>query len=352
MVQNVFNSIIMMLVPILVIAVYIVLAVLYCIFIVPICNHAAYGVWFFAALIGCLGLTNAVEKLKNEGYGFGALIGILLAFFICMVYEGQYEFSLMEKGPTLITKFHITKGRWIEGDRSRSPKFLVYGHFQIGDKKFGEYWPYEEQYYLQYKEKLKFKNSWTYIMYNLDCPRPVKGYRYPNPKQEDIDKIHDFAFMEDGKLYSYHDYALKHPDLVHSTVGFNLIYKARCRWYNAADSVVSLYFIDQNYNEEMLWYRLGRNEVFSDTLLIYRNLLDDNSYKPTLYVCLPELNTPENRAKINKYGYIFHHDICSKEEIETQCPRIKEYVDSKLATSFEIRFYNDEPVFALPQKKD
>ena len=46
-----------------------------------------------------------------------------------------------------------------------------------------------------------------------------------------------------------------------------------------------------------------------------------------IYVCLPELNTPENRAKINNYGYIFHHDIYSKEEIETQCPRIKQYVD-------------------------
>ena len=335
-----------MLVPILVIVVYIVLAVLYCIFIVPICNHSAYGAWFFAALIGCLGLTNAVERLKNEGYGFGALIGILLAFFICMVYEGQYEISLMEKGPTLITKFHITKGKMVRG--YKSSHFYVYGQFQIGNKTFG----WDDKYYLRYDEKFKFKRNWTYVMYNLDCPRPLKGYKYRDPRQEDIDKIHDFAFMEDGKLYSYHDYALKKPDFVHNYVGFNLVYKARCRWHNAADSIVRLYFVDQNYNEEILWYRLERNEVFSDTMLIYRNLLDDNSYKPTLYACLPELNTPENRAKINKYGYIFDYDIYSKEEIETQCPRIKEYVDSKLATSFEVRFYRDETIFALPQKKD
>ena len=43
----------------------------------------------------------------------------------------------------------------------------------------------------------------------------------------------------------------------------------------------------------------------------------------------PGDNTPENRAKISDYGYIFHYDVYSKQTIETQCPRIKEYVDSK-----------------------
>ena len=331
------------------VAVYIVLAVLYCMFIVPICNHSGYGAWCCAALIGSVGLMYAVDR-KEKGYGFCALVGAFVAFFVGVVYEGQYEISLMEKGPTIITKFHITKGV-VETRPRSSPVYKYYGHFQIGDKKFGEY-SYEEKHYLQFKEKLTFKQSWTYVMYNLDCKRPVKLYRYPNPQQKDIDQVHDFAFLDDGKLYSYHDYALKKPDLVYSTVGFTLVYKASCRKYKDADSVVRLYFVDQNYNEQMLWYRLGRNDVFADTLLIYRNLLDNNSYKPTLFVCLPELNTPENRAKIKRYGYIFHHDICSKEEVETQCPRIKEYVDSKLATWFEPRHYNDDPIFALRQTDD
>ena len=314
-----------MLVPILVIVVYIVLAVLYCIFIVPICNHAAYGVWFFAALIGCLGLTNAVEKLKNEGYGFGALIGILLAFFICMVYEGQYEISLMEKGPTIITKFHITKGRWIEGDRSRSPKFLVYGHFQIGNKTFGEY-SYEKQYYLQYKEKLKFKNSWTYIMYNLDCPRPVKGYRYPNPKQEDIAKIHDFAFMEGDTLYSYHDYALRNPDLVNHYVGFNLVYKACRMQTNLEDSTVMLKFNDVLFQRNTIQVKLDDLIFIPDTFLISHST--QSTLVPDMFrLCDNEINTPSNWAKISNYGYIFHDEIYSKEDIETQCPKITNYID-------------------------
>ncbi|MBR2887190.1 MAG: hypothetical protein IKB95_03105 [Bacteroidales bacterium] len=45
------------------------------------------------------------------------------------------------------------------------------------------------------------------------------------------------------------------------------------------------------------------------------------------HVCAPEVNTPENRAKISDYGYIFHYDVYSKQEIESQCPRIKEYVE-------------------------
>lgn len=256
----------------------------------------------------------------------------------------------MEKGPTIITKFHITKG--VAESGRYGTNYVYYGHFQIGDKNFGEYFDDKDKYYLKFKEKLKLKKSWTYVMYNLDCTRPVKLYRYPNPKQEDIAKVHDFAFLENDTLFTYHDYALRRPDFVHGTVGFNLVYKASCRRYKDADSVVRLYFVDQNYNEEILWYRLRRNDVFSDTLLVYRNLLDDNSYKPTLYVCLPELNTPENRAKIKRYGYIFHHDICSKEDIETQCHRIKEYVDGKLATWFETRHYNDEPIFALWQTDD
>ena len=329
-------------------AVFVFFAVLYCIFIVPICNHTVYGVWCFIAwiLAGVLlfmvfeVIITIPEKYLNKYFADAwDVVGWVVALMICVSYEGYYDSLRIENGPTIITKYHITKIKSIKGSR-----YAIFGYFNIGSRKYKDDFKYSLKSY-------KPKGKWSYIMYLLDCEQPLRYYAI-DPTGKDIAKIHDFAFMEGGTLYSYHDYALKHPDLVHSTVGFNLIYKARCRWYNAADSVVSLYFIDQNYNEEMLWYRLGRNEVFSDTMLIYRNLLDDNSYKPTLYVCLPELNTPENRAKINRYGYIFHHDICSKEDIETQCPRIKEYVDSKLATSFEVRFYNDEPVFALPQKKD
>ena len=61
----------------------------------------------------------------------------------------------------------------------KSSHFYVYGQFQIGNKTFG----WDDKYYLRYDEKFKFKRNWTYVMYNLDCPRPLKGYKYRDPRQ-------------------------------------------------------------------------------------------------------------------------------------------------------------------------
>ncbi|MCQ2251447.1 MAG: hypothetical protein MJZ66_10110, partial [Bacteroidales bacterium] len=62
-----------------------------------------------------------------------------------------------------------------------------------------------------------------------------------------------------------------------------------------------------------------------DTFLVFRNI--NENIDDRFIVCAPEVNTPENWAKISDYGYIFHYDVYSKEEIESQCPQIRNYVE-------------------------
>ena len=303
--------------------VFIVAAVLYCIYIVPICNHTVHAMWCFVAWLLAGGFLFVVyekfipipEKyLKYSGEALD-VVGLVVALLISVFYETYYEGMRIDNGPTLITKYHITKVKSV-----KRSGYASFGYFKIGRQK------YKDDYKYSLKSFDKPKGKWSYIMYLLDCEEPLHWYQ-KDPTENKIALIHDFAFMENGTLFTYHDYALKKPDLVYSYVGFYLVYKASCIWNSTSDSTVNLYCRDKNNKFWVLKYKMNRNDVFADTMLVYKNIADKQFIDYNFYVCLPELNTPENRAKINKYGYIFHHDIYSKEDIETQCPRIKQYVD-------------------------
>ena len=139
----------------------------------------------------------------------------------------------------------------------------------------------------------------------------------------DFELINDFAFLEKEKLYSYHDYSLKKPDLVYYNVGFNILQKAHSKIIN--DSTAYLYFTQIDNTEKVLSFNINNYEEVPDTFLVYKNIND--KFGDKWRVCAPEVNTPENRAKISDYGYIFHYDVYSKHEIESQCPRIRDYVE-------------------------
>ncbi len=318
-----FNLMIMKLSQFLPLTVFIVAAVLYCIFIVPICNHTVHAMWCFVAWLLAVAFLFAVgDKFitipeKYSKYSGGALdaVGLVVALLICFFYEFYYEGVRIDNGPTLIAKYHITKVK------SEKRRYVSCGYFKIGRQNYMDDYKYSLQ------SLSKPKGKWSYIMYLLDCEEPLHWYQ-KDPTENKIALIHDFAFMENGTLFTYHDYALKKPDLVYSYVGFYLVYKASCSRYSTSDSLVQLCYHDKNDKLWVLKYKMNRNDVFADTMLVYKNIADKQFNDYNFYVCLPELNTPENRAKINKYGYIFHHDIYSKEDIETQCPRIKEYVDA------------------------
>lgn len=138
-------------------------------------------------------------------------------------------------------------------------------------------------------------------------------------------RIYDFAFYEGEDFYTYHDYSLRKPDLVYYKAGFNVLYNAVCDTSTIADSTVLLSFKDVVGKDQIVKYSIKGYPTIPDTFLIYRNVNEKLDTK--WHVCAPEVNTPENRAKISDYGYIFHYDICSKQEIESQCPQIKNYVE-------------------------
>ena len=166
------------------------------------------------------------------------------------------------------------------------------------------------------------KGSSIYICQTLECKsRIVEEYkdsvRYP--------LINKFAFLDDTTFYTYHDFSLVKPDLVYYQVGYNVLYNAVCDTSAITDSTALLSFTDVVGKGQTVKYSVKGYPSIPDTFLIYRNINENIDSK--WHVCAPEVNTPENRAKISDYGYIFHYDVCSKQEIESQCPRIKDYVE-------------------------
>ena len=159
--------------------------------------------------------------------------------------------------------------------------------------------------------------------WNIDCPSNYDIEYYMVKNYTDFELINDFAFLEKEKLYSYHDYSLKKPDLVYYNVGFNVLQKAHSKIIN--DSTAYLYFTQIDSTEKVLSFNIKNYEEVPDTFLVFKNI--NEKFDDNWHVCAPEVNTPENRAKISDYGYIFHYDVYSKQEIESQCPRIKEYVE-------------------------
>ena len=166
--------------------------------------------------------------------------------------------------------------------------------------------------------------STVYMQFSLECSLTdtLLSIIEPNSIRS---QIHDFGFYEGKNFYNYHDYSLKKTDLVYYKVGFNVIYNAVCGLVDRQDSTIMLCFNDVCGKYQTVKYSVKGYQIIPDTFLIYRNV--NEKLDSVWHVCAPEVNTPENRAKISDYGYIFHYDVYSKQEIESQCPRIKDYVE-------------------------
>jgi len=156
-----------------------------------------------------------------------------------------------------------------------------------------------------------------FIIHPIECSSPVfKEYKDTTKYSQ----IYDFAFLDDTTFYTYHDFSLIKPDFVYYQEGFNVVYKA------TFDGNY-LHFFDVCEKNRKVKYSINTGSITNvpDTFLVYRNV--NEKINDRFIVCAPEINTPENWSKISDYGYIFHYDIYSKEEIETQCPQIKNYVE-------------------------
>ena len=129
---------------------------------------------------------------------------------------------------------------------------------------------------------------------------------------------------EIGNKYFY--YAKLFPDRVFKNFGYEILYKSVPINVSQSDSIVILQIKDIQGNDKQLKYKLSDLSNIPDTFLVFKNINDSISAHYT--VCAPEINTPKNWAKISDYGYLFGYDeVYSKQEIESKCPRIKDYVE-------------------------
>ena len=165
------------------------------------------------------------------------------------------------------------------------------------------------------------KGTSIYVVLSLNYGISFHYIDYPT--KANYDTIGDFAFVDNHQYYSYHDYAIKNIDYVYNTVGINIVFKAVKTHYDETNETALLLFKDASDNIVSIKYKA--NTPIMDTMLVYKNI--NPNYSKRYVVCSHHLQTPENRAKISDYGYIFHYDVYSKQEIESQCPRIRDYVE-------------------------
>ena len=294
--------------------------ILYGFVVKPMCNHF-FLTWIARILFCSSFIIVPFVWVKSKERLVLWSIPIFSYIFLTKSCLNDVDFNKVNDGPTIICKYHIT-------DSIHVPFFSdhkIIGLFVT---------PYIKGYYVIGKDSIlvDFDNhlektinrEWIYVMYNFVCETPLYLYS-GDPSDSDIAKFSDFAFIEDDYRYTYHDYSLKQPDLVYYKVGYNVVYKVPCNTTNISDNTALLRFTDLCGKNQSIEYSIKDVEFIPDTLLIYNNI--NEKIDTQWHVCAPEVNTPENRAKISDYGYIFHYDVYSKQEIESQCPRIREYVE-------------------------
>lgn len=238
----------------------------------------------------------------------------LMSLILDVLFLSKLETIHLNDGPSIVKKCKVTKVYLTHSNHLYIWKTDFVAMFNNDTIKKGT---------ITFQSKKVGNNILCY--WNLDCPTNVDIEYYMVKNYTDFELINDFGFIENENLYSYHDYSLKKPDLVYYNVGFNIIYNAVGGLVDKQDSTLMLCFNDVCGQYKNVKYSVKGYKNIPDTFLVYRNV--NEKLDSVWHVCAPEVNTPENRAKISDYGYIFHYDVYSKEEIESQCPQIKNYVE-------------------------
>jgi len=165
------------------------------------------------------------------------------------------------------------------------------------------------------------------LRYSLD-EEPLIRIASWHPKPDSIIKYSLPVLFRNGTEIGnkYFYYAKLFPDRVFKNFGYEILYKSMPINVSQSDSIVILQLKDIQGNDKQLKYKLSDLSNIPDTFLVFKNI--NNNISAHYTVCTPEINTPKNWTKISDYGYLFGYDeVYSKQEIESQCPRIKEYVE-------------------------
>ena len=276
---------------------------IYCIFfVINICNYDFYKMWDYGFALMTIGLLLHCFIQRNFEEFLPKLFTLYLFIIIFSCY---YKFDFYKYHGLSIVK----------------PAEVIYikpsGYRSIGWSKVR--FKYHKSYITEKIDGLtKYKKGTKiFVIHPVECSNPVfKEYKDTTKYSQ----IYDFAFLDDTTFYTYHDFSLIKPDFVYYQEGFNVVYKA------TFDGNY-LHFVDVCEKNRKVKYSVNSYSLANlpDTFLVYKNVnekIDDR-----FMVCAPEINTQENWSKISDYGYIFHYDIYRKEEIESRCPQIKNYVE-------------------------
>ncbi|MDD6004003.1 MAG: hypothetical protein PUC50_17640 [Bacteroidales bacterium] len=234
-------------------------------------------------------------------------------FIVCTLISKKIDTNLIEERPSMVIPTVIIQKQNHTSRHFTSQKVWLKGTGNIYNKT-----------YEIICGSLGRVGSAVYMRFSVECSLG-DTLLYLLATDTNRKRIYDFAFYEGEDFYTYHDYSLRKPDLVYYKAGYNVLYNALCDTSAIADSTALLSFKDVCGKNQIVKYSVKGYPSIPDTFLIYRNINEKLDTK--WHVCAPEVNTPENRAKISDYGYIFHYDVYSKQEIESQCPRIKDYVE-------------------------
>lgn len=294
-------------------------------------------IWFLVVLILCfhsevlfriyLVLTPAIcvfmtildrRRIYNHKSIKNAIDSFLVYAFCCFIYlflpafflSGRADAYATINGPSIIRKVQIES----IGSFNKH-HYATFSYIDKGITITKRIEPFPNTY------KPKFL---SYVYWNYEKNTKPRSYiLYPN--QQQLDTIGDVAFVWNKSYYSLLKYSLLNPDYIYENFGYNLVYKSSLYEVSKSDSTFIIYLKDVCGVDKCISYNRKHISSIPDTFLVYRNV--NEKLDSVWHVCAPEVNTPENRAKISDYGYIFHYDVYSKEEIESQCPQIKNYVE-------------------------
>ena len=250
---------------------------------------------------------------SKEYKGFLLFNCVIWHTIICIFISKKINTNLIEERPSMVIPTVIIKKQDHTSRHFKSQKVWLKGTGSIYNNT-----------YEMICGSLGRVGSAVYMRFSIEC-HTVDTLLYLLATDTNRKRIYDFAFYEGKDFYTYHDYSLRKPDLVYYKAGYNVLYNALCDTSAIADSTSLLSFKDVCGKYHNVKYSVKDYPNIPDTFLVYRNV--NEKLDSVWHVCAPEVNTPENRAKISDYGYIFHYDVYSKQEIESQCPRIKDYVE-------------------------
>ncbi|MCQ2975036.1 MAG: hypothetical protein MJ211_09515 [Bacteroidales bacterium] len=257
------------------------------------------------------------KEVRNEMY-FGDMILEIFCVFIPitmivpdMFISKNLEYNKLIQGPSIVKKCKITKIYQVPYKNTMVWQTDIVALVNNDTINKGT---------LDFPCKKVGNNILCY--WNIDCPANHKIEYYLVDNYTDFELIKDFAFLENEKLYTYHDYSLLKPDLVYYNVGYNIVYKSVKEKVN--DSIINLSFTEIDGTPKKVSFKPNYDISNIDTFLVFKNI--NEKFEDIWHVCSQDINTHENWEKITDYGYIFHYDVYSKNEIEDSCSQIRNYV--------------------------